>query len=153
MQALIERLEYQPDGRLVNKATGRHADNHTNNWGYRRVSWDRGKLGRVREYAHRLVWVMHNGPIPDGMMVDHINLDKTDNRIENLRPVNKSGNAQNSRWKGFWLDTRSGKWRAQIKIDGKCKHLGLYNTEEDARQSYLKAKSELHKFASSNVLK
>lgn len=153
MQALIERLEYQPDGRLVNKATGRHADNHTNNWGYRRVSWDRGKLGRVREYAHRLVWVMHNGPIPDGMMVDHINLDKADNRIENLRLVNKSGNAQNSRWKGFWLDTRSGKWRAQIKINGKCKHLGLYDTEEDARKSYLKAKSELHKFASSNVLK
>lgn len=153
MQALIERLEYQQDGRLINKATSDYADKYTNNWGYRRVTWDRGSLGRVREYAHRLVWVMHNGDIPDGMMVDHINLDKSDNRIENLRLVNKSGNAQNAKRKGYWLDKRSGKRRAQIKIDGKTIGLGLHETESLARQVYLNAKRELHEFASETVLK
>lgn len=153
MQALIERLEYQQDGRLINKATSDYADKYTNNWGYRRVTWDRGKLGRVREYAHRLVWVMHNGDIPDGMMVDHINLDKSDNRIENLRLVNKSGNAQNAKWKGYCFDKRAGKWRAEIKLDGKVTWLGLHETASQARQAYLNAKRELHEFASETVLK
>lgn len=153
MQELIARLEYQPDGRLINKATSRYADNYVNNWGYRRVSWDRGKLGRVREYAHRLVWVMHNGDIPEGMMVDHINLNREDNRIENLRLVDKSGNAQNARWKGCFRESRSGKWRAAIKLDGRSYDLGKFDTESAARAAYLKAKRELHNFASETVLK
>ena len=153
MIELANRFEYLTDGRLLNRATGNLGDNYINNSGYRRVSWDRGSLGRVREYAHRLIWFIHNGPIPDNMMVDHINLDKLDNRIENLRLVNKSGNAQNSKRAGCWLDSRSGKWRAQIKLDGKAKHLGLYDTEELARKAYLIAKRDLHAFASENVLK
>lgn len=44
---------------------------------------------------HRIVWISKNGPIPDGLMIDHINRNRIDNRIENLRLVNSKENAQN----------------------------------------------------------
>lgn len=71
--------------------------------------------------AHRLLWEMHNGPIPDGYVVDHINQDLSDNRLENLRLATLSENNCNARrakrehprgvyytgtcWRGeFWKD-------------------------------------------------
>lgn len=45
--------------------------------------------------AHRIVWVSVNGPVPVGMMIDHINRDKADNRLCNLRVVDPLGNAAN----------------------------------------------------------
>ena len=151
MQQLADRL-YYVDGRLISKVTGKLADSYINNWGYRRVSWDRGAAGRVRQYAHRLVWFMFNGPIPDGVMVDHIDLDKSNNRLDNLRLVTKSGNAQNSMRRGYFWDTRANKWRAQIKVDGKTKHLGFFVEAQDARAAYIEAKVILHPMASINVL-
>jgi hypothetical protein len=151
IQQLADRL-YYVDGRLINKVTDKPADNYINNWGYRRVSWDRGTAGRVREYAHRLVWFMFNGPVPDGIMIDHIDLDKSNNRLDNLRLITKSGNAQNSKCKGYFWDTRAGKWRAQIKVDGKTKHIGFFVEEQDARAAYIEAKVILHPMASINVL-
>lgn len=151
MQDLANRFTYD-NGNLISKVTGK-VSGTVNNWGYRRVSWDRGSLGRVREYAHRLVWFMHYGSIPDGVMVDHINLNKDDNRIENLRLIDKSGNAQNSKCKGYCLDKRNNKYVAYIKIDGVSKHLGYYDKVSDARKAYLKAKRVLHTHASEHVLK
>lgn len=58
--------------------------------GYIRV-----KIGKSKHLAHRIIWEMHNGQIPDGMEIDHINHDKIDNRIENLRIVSKLINMQN----------------------------------------------------------
>ena len=49
LQELANRYTYTEDGRLINKATGRFGDTYQNNWGYRRVTWDRGAAGRVRE--------------------------------------------------------------------------------------------------------
>lgn len=71
--------------------------------------------------AHRLIWEMHNGPIPEGYVVDHINQDPGDNRLENLRLATPSENNCNARraerehprgvyytgtcWRGeFWKD-------------------------------------------------
>lgn len=52
--------------------------------------------GVKKQYrAHRLIWMAAHGVIPDGLMVDHINRDKQDNRLENLRLVDAKGNAAN----------------------------------------------------------
>jgi len=47
--------------------------------------------------AHRVIWEMHNGPIPDDLMIDHINGDSSDNRLPNLRLVTKRVNARNQK--------------------------------------------------------
>lgn len=55
---------------------------------------------QVRNYGklflvHRVIWELENGPIPDGMFVDHMDQDKLNNRLENLRLVTRAGNNQN----------------------------------------------------------
>ena len=109
---------------------------------------DRGYVSIIyrgkRSRAHRIIWEMHNGAIPDGMQIDHINRVRTDNRIENLRLVtSQQNNFNRSGVKGFCYDVRSGKFRAQIVIDHKFKHLGHYDTILDARAAYLRARKEL----------
>ena len=47
--------------------------------------------------AHRIVWVMHYGPIPKGMEVDHLDHDGTNNRLQNLRLVSHADNMRNQR--------------------------------------------------------
>lgn len=58
--------------------------------GYVRV-----QVGGVLSLAHRLIWEIHNGKIPPGYVVDHINRVRSDNRISNLRLVTPSQNCQN----------------------------------------------------------
>lgn len=48
-------------------------------------------------YAHRLIWEVFNGEIPEGMEIDHINTNRSDNRLENLRIVNHRENCNNSK--------------------------------------------------------
>lgn len=50
-----------------------------------------------REKCHRIVWELHNGEIPEGFVVDHIDRDKLNNRIENLRIVTSAVNSRNSK--------------------------------------------------------
>lgn len=146
-------FEYQPDGRLVKRSTGRLGDNDTNAAGYRRVCFDRGQLGRFRALAHRLVWIIHNGPILDGALVDHIDGDILNNRIDNLRLVDKSGNGQNSVHRGYWRDKRSGNYYAAIKLNGRQRHLGTFSTEAEARAAHVAAKRIVHQYATPRTLK
>jgi hypothetical protein len=151
-EALAARYTYQPDGRLINKLTNDFGDKDVNRAGYRRVSWDRGPKGRIRAFAHRVIWVMHHGPILDGQLVDHIDGDHLNNRIDNLRLVTKSGNGQNVVYKGYCWASREGKYLATIKLNGKSKFLGYYDSPETARAAYLAAKAVRHEFASARTL-
>ena len=104
--------------------------------------------------AHRLAWLYTHGEWPKGQ-IDHINGDKLDNRISNLRVATPSQNKQNAR--KARSDSRSGllgatwyskgkKWRAAIQVDGKKKHLGYFDTAQEAHDVFMKAKRELHGF-------
>lgn len=108
-----------------------------------------GIAGRVYK-AHRLAWLYMHGEWPKGL-IDHINGNKADNRIANLRDVGAHGNAQNVKKpnrrnkSGFmgviWYQN---KWRASISVNGKSKWLGDYSTPEKAHQVYLEAKRKYH---------
>ena len=93
---------------------------------------------------HRLIYLYHNKSIPDGCVIDHINRDKGDNRIENLRAITRQENSWNNGAKGYFWSKDHKKWRAKIGLDGKRIHLGLFEKEEDAREAYLKAKEKYH---------
>ena len=83
---------------------------------------------------------------PDSMQVDHINGNRLDNRRCNLRIVTNQQNSWNRRDpKGYSWHKKANKWMAHIKVSYKDIYLGLFDTEEEARQAYLDAKQELHK--------
>jgi len=103
-----------------------------------------GYKGSMIKY-HAIIWVLTHGTIDDAdVMIDHVNGDKLDNRIENLRLVSNRENQQNreshrnGRLQGCRLRKR-GKWEALITINGKQIGLGYYNTGEEAHQTYCKA--------------
>lgn len=88
--------------------------------------------------AHRLIFLFHHGYLP--ALVDHINQDKLDNRIENLRPATKKQNAENcklyasntSGHVGVSEDKKTGKWKAYRWDMGKYVNLGSFLTKEEA---------------------
>lgn len=85
--------------------------------------------------AHRLIWVWHGNQLPNNMEIDHINNNPSDNRIENLRLATRLQNEHNKPKKGCRFE--SGKWRARIKVNGKQQHLGMFDTEDEAKLAYL----------------
>ena len=94
-------------------------------------------------YYHTIVWILSTGKdIPKGMGIDHINGNKIDNRIENLRLVTQRENTQNGKVHrnghlfGCTFNKPIGKYIANIQINGKQIHIGLYNTEQQAHEAY-----------------
>lgn len=78
-----DKYEVSSNGRVKNKKTGRILRPRKTRKGYLQIGLRKdGKKKCFR--VHRLVWESFNGPIPEGMQINHINEDKTDNRIENL---------------------------------------------------------------------
>ena len=112
--------------------------------GYRRVS-----INDKSYLYHRVVYFIHNQEwnIRDNCRdnsIDHIDRDKLNNNIENLRVVTHSQNMWNQDAKGYYFHKARGKYLAQITVDGKYKHLGLFVNEDDARNAYLNAKAIRH---------
>ena len=103
-------------------------------------------------YYHRVVYKICNPEwdIYDSSReneIDHIcGVRPKDNRIENLRVLNHHKNNCNNLHfaKGYTLDKRRNKYQASIKINRKTKYLGCYDTPEEAREAYLKAKTIYH---------
>jgi hypothetical protein len=88
------------------------------------------KINNRQYLVHRVAWVLHHGKdIPDNMTVDHINENKHDNRIVNLRLMSKENNSgikgvNGNKPRGI-AKGRNGKWRAKIKIQGR-NYYGTY---------------------------
>lgn len=87
---------------------------------------------------------MHFGKIAEGLQIDHINRDRSDNLLSNLRAVSSYDNVANSgmlntNTSGFNFSKVANKWQAQIG-DGKRRvHLGYYETAEAAHEAYEEA--------------
>lgn len=146
-------FQYEPStGNLINRYTrGRRAKvgavvGHCRSDGYVQIGFQGNKY-----LAHRVIMEMINGPIPDGMQIDHINGVRDDNRQCNLRLASHSENMRNQKrrinnttgYTGVDWFKRDGKYRAQIKTEGLTKYLGLFDTAEEAHQAYLAAAREL----------
>lgn len=76
-------------------------------------------------------------------IIDHIDRDKLNNRIYNLKEATHTQNVRNQIGLGYTFDKSRNKWKSQIRISGKTKTIGRYDTEQEAHQAYLNAK-ELH---------
>jgi hypothetical protein len=103
------------------------------------AGYPKGELLGMNVLAHRLIWVMHYGEDPSGM-IDHIDHNRANNRISNLRAANYTINAQNrslgTRNKSGvigvrWVPSRN-KWRADIRAEGRDIFLGNFEQKEDA---------------------
>lgn len=106
-----------------------------------------------RYLAHRLAWFYVHGALPT-FDLDHINRDRSDNRIANLR---KSCDVENGQNKGVAKNNKSGargvhwcktysKWRAGIRVGGKQIDLGRFDTVKEAAQAYAQASKVHHPF-------
>ena len=107
--------------------------------------------GRFQLYqGHRIAWALHYKQWPI-QSIDHIDGDKTNNRIENLRECSHVQNMANQlgrskkigTLKGAYFHKRIGKWQATICIAYQQTHLGYFLTEEEAHFAYTKAAKEL----------
>jgi hypothetical protein len=107
------------------------------------------EINKRNYLLHRLVYLFHNTDwdihdvSPDNQ-IDHDDKDKSNNKIENLRILDSSGNVRNqdkkpncsSIYRGVNWDKKSKKWKASIRIDGKKKHLGFFDDENEAGLIY-----------------
>jgi len=99
-------------------------------------------IKQTQYYEHRIVWILHYGDIPLGFEIDHINMIRNDNRIENLRLVSRSQNLQNTTSKNIYFrSTKPKKYEAYFNIDGK-RRTKSFATQEEAEQWIVENKSK-----------
>lgn len=121
---------------------------HSRKDGYREIS-----INNKHYLAHRLIFLWYYGYTPE--FLDHIDGNKSNNSIDNLRGATNQQNAMNQKkqvsyggkptssiYKGVHRDKEREKWRGSIQIDGKLKQLGRYDSEIEAAESYDKAATE-----------
>lgn len=90
--------------------------------------------------THRIIWVMVHGEIDDSAIIDHIDQNGLNNRIDNLRIVDRQVNGWNSKLrkdnasgvKGVSFDSSRGKWLANMHVRGRCLFFGRFDDFEDA---------------------
>tara|TARA_R110000744_G_scaffold347399_1_gene452939 strand:+ start:37 stop:507 length:471 start_codon:yes stop_codon:yes gene_type:complete len=129
------------NGGLIIKLMPTLADKKRDPLRYRRVLMD-GIMYKV----HRVVYLYHNPDMDQSLEIDHINGNRQDNRIENLRLVTHRENMRNrvNNTVGFnYLKSGKG-WSAFINVDHKNIRLGCYDNMLDARAAHLRAKKKYH---------
>jgi hypothetical protein len=116
---------------------------NANNGGYLYVNLFKDKTGKSF-YIHRLVAIFFLNHKPDGtqkIVVDHIDSNKLNNKVENLQLISQRENISktkrgSSKYTGVSWSKLDKKWRSSILINKKRIHLGLFNTEEEAHNAY-----------------
>lgn len=161
----IERLKalfYYSNGKLYNKVSRGSAKKDTEAGyiaedGYRRVRAD-GKY----YYVHRLTWhLLTNKEVPEDLFIDHVDGNRANNHIENLRLASSLENQYNkarqtggtSIYKGVWFDAVKNCWKASIRFQDKRHYIGQFDSEIKAAVAYDELALKLQgKFAKLNIL-
>ena len=108
--------------------------------------------------AHRVAWFIHTGGWPVNQ-IDHINGNRSDNRIANLRDVDNKTNMHNQKkpqkgnksgFLGVFWNAQRNNWTARICLNKKRKYLGGYSTASESHFAYLEAKRIYHPSAPVN---
>lgn len=156
-----------PSLALVRALTDYHPENGTFTWRVSRAAefpigaalkprigtdgYGRVCLLNMEYRVSRLAWLHHHGVDPGDMQVDHINRDRLDNRISNLRLATNRQNAANAklresnRWGCKGVYGSEGKWKVQFRVGRKKHQIGtIYSTLEAAVSAARKAYRELH---------
>lgn len=144
---LISILEYDPDTgdfiRRISRQGVKIGDiaGCTKKDGYKQIN-----IEGTSYLIHRLAWFYCFKEWPS--LIDHINRNKSDNRLDNLREVSQSLNIHNSSDKsnksGFRNARKVGnKYQSAIKVNGKSIHLGMFNTAEEASEKAKKYREQL----------
>lgn len=115
--------------------------------GYRMVRFDWKQC-----MVHRIVWIMCGNILRDELEIDHINGDRSDNRIANLREATRGQNAANVKMLKRVSSTgcpnvyhhKGGRFQAQTTVSGRRVHLGLFFTLEEASGAAKKAARDQH---------
>jgi len=102
-----------------------------------------GRIFDILYKSHRVIWAMETGRWPK-FNIDHKNLDRSDNRLLNLREATHQENAANcsasirgvSKYLGVMPSKTKGKWVAQIKKNYKSGYIGTFRTEIEAAKAY-----------------
>ncbi len=145
---LIEKLHYEPTTGHFTHRDGKYAGQRAggpDKDGYRRIT-----INHTKYRAARLAWFYIHGTWPEPT-VDHINGNRDDDRIANLRPATRYEQKQNGH--GLQRNNTTGypgvirrhkRYEAQIRYNGKARSLGTFETPEQAHAAYTAAKRELH---------
>lgn len=108
-------------------------------------------VSKRKVLAHRMAWLWVYGYLPNAE-IDHINGNKADNRISNLRIASRCENQMNvaitvantSGIKGVCYNKLASKWQAYIQANNKRHYLGLFSSKENAAEAYRVAEKQLH---------
>lgn len=155
VERLRELLEYDPETgelrwkvRRSNQLQAGDEAGSINGDGYRIV-----KVDRYNALVHRVAWALQTGEWPpDNAQIDHKDMDRSNNRWDNLRMASQSHNQWNrtayrnntSGYKGVYYFKNRRKWLSKIQRHGKEHFLGYFDTPEEAHAAYCKAANDLH---------
>lgn len=143
---LRDYISYNPETGIFRWIKARKKVTVGNEAGYFSGSYREIRFREWRIMSHRLAWMLTHGPIPDELQVDHINGDRLDNRISNLRLVTHLGNCENKHQ--AMSNSKSGllgvswckqykAWVAVIKYDGKKHIVGRFDDPHEAHAAYI----------------